>query len=127
VVGRRALAIALLVVLLATAAAAAAARSITKNQIGFLTLPPESTGTLNVPYPDALEYGNARYSGSHELRRKPHSTGSAPDLAKVRILAAGSAEGGSLYRVRAHNANAAGTAPVQLIVTATTIEPLPHH
>jgi len=44
----------------------------------------------------------------------------------VAILAAQSIEGGSLYSVRAHNANAPGTAPVQLIVIATTIEPLRH-
>jgi hypothetical protein len=124
---RRALAITLLVALLTMAAAAAAASSITKNHIGSMTLPPDSTGTLNVPYPDALEYGNARYSGSHELKRKPFSAGSPPDLAKVRILDAQSAQGGSLYRVRAHNANGPGTAPVQLVVTATTFEPLPHH
>jgi hypothetical protein len=124
---RRALAIALLVALLATAAAALAANSITKNHVGSMALQPDSTGTLYVPYPDALEYGNARYSGSYELERKPSSAGSEPALSKVRILDAQSAQGGSVYRVRAHNANGPGTAPVQLVVTATTFEPLPHH
>jgi hypothetical protein len=124
---RRALAITLLAALLGAAAAAAAANSITKNEINTVTLTPGSTRTLSVPYPDALKYGNARYSGSHDLMRKPFSAGSPPTLAKVRILTTQSIEGGSLYSVRAHNANAPGTAPVQLVVIATTIEPLPHH
>jgi hypothetical protein len=123
---RRALALILLLGLLA-AAAAAAEPSITKNLISNVTLPAGSTRTLSVPYPDALKYGNARYSGSHDVARKPRSAGSPPVLAKVRILSAHSVEGGSLYSVRARNANAPGTAPVQLFVTATTIEPLPHH
>ncbi len=124
---RRALAIMLLAALLGTASAAAAYRSLTSNRFGSITLAPGSTRTLSVPYPDALKYANARYQGSHELKRKPFSAGSPPDLAKVAIIAAQSIEGGSLYSVGAHNANAPATAPVQLIVIATTIEPLPHH
>ncbi|HEY1778229.1 MAG TPA: hypothetical protein VGG41_18880 [Solirubrobacteraceae bacterium] len=121
----RALTIALAAALLVSATAVAAG-SITKAAVGTVTLTPGSTRTLSVPYPDALEYGNARYSGVHVLKRKPFSAGSRPLLAKVRILSAQSIEGGSLYSIRADNANAPGTAPVELIVTARTVEPLPH-
>jgi hypothetical protein len=122
---RPALAIALSAALLVSATALAAG-SITKTRVGKVRLPAGSTRTVSVPYPDALKYGNARYSGVHVLRRKPFSAGSPPLLAKVRILSAHSIEGGSLYSVRADNANAPGTAPVELIVTARTVEPLPH-
>ena len=110
----------------AAATAGLAASSVTKNGFATATLAPGATRTVNVPYPDALEYGNARYLGRHSLERKPGARGSTPALAKVRILEAQSTEGGSLYTVRAHNANAAGTAPVLLTVTATTVEALPH-
>ncbi len=121
---RRALVIALLAALPATAIAAATA--ITKHTTASVDIPAGATRALSVPYPDALKYGNARYHASETLARKPGARGSRPDLAKVRILEAQSVEGGSLYRVRAHNANAAATAPVLLTLTATTVEPLPH-
>ena len=105
---------------------ALAARSITKNQIAIVVVPAGATRAVDVPYPDALEYGNAHYRGSVRLAVKPLAGGRRPDLAKVRILEAQSVEGGSAYRVRAHNANAPGSAPVRVTVTATTIEPLPH-
>lgn len=123
---RRALAVSLLAVALATAGAAASPRSITKHQSATAYIRAGATRALNVPYPDALEYGNARYSGSHALAPKPFARGSRPDLARVAILEAQPVEGGSLYRVRAHNGNARGSAPVRLTVTATTTEPLPH-
>ena len=118
--------LAALAAILIVAGVALAARSITKNQIAILIVPAGATRAVDVPYPDALEYGNARYEGSVRRAVKPLAGGHRPDLAKVRILEAQSVEGGSAYRVRAYNANASGTAPVRVTVTATTIEPLPH-
>jgi hypothetical protein len=117
---RRALAITLTLALLATAVAAAA--SVTKNKIASVTLAAGATRTLSVPFPDALEYAGARYLGRHELAAEPGAPGSRPQLAKVAILESRAVEGGSLYLVRAHNGNAAGSAPVRLTVIATTIE-----
>ena len=122
---RRLLAIALAAALIA-AALAAAAGAVTKHTSGSIDIPAGATRALSVPFPDALRYGNARYSGSHRLEPKPLAPGSRPDLAKVTILAAQPVEGGSLYRVRARNGNRRGSAPVRLSVTATTVEPLPH-
>lgn len=122
---RRALAIALAAALLA-AALAAAATSITKHMTGSIDIPAGATRALSVPFPDALRYGNARYSGAHKLAPKRLAAGSRPDLAKVAILEAQAVEGGSLYRVRARNGNPRGSAAVRLTVIATTVEPLPH-
>lgn len=108
------------------ASAAAAATSITKHRTASVTIPAGATRTLNVPYPDALKYGNARYSDSIRVLRKRGSRGSAPDVGRIGILEGQAVEGGSLYRVRAHNANPPGSAPVELTVTTTTVEPLPH-
>jgi hypothetical protein len=113
---------------LCAAAFAATARPITKTNISVRSIPAGQTRTLTVPYPDALEYGNARYSAHVEvLRPLPGAKGRAPVLTKVRILEKQSVEGGSAYQVRAHNGNVAGTAAVRLSVVATTVEPLPHH
>jgi hypothetical protein len=98
---------------------------VTKHHYGATTIAAGQTRTVTVIYPDALEYGNASYSGSVRVVALA-SGGRAPDLVKVRILTRGSALGGSEYQVRAHNTNARGTAPVRLEVTATTVEPLPH-
>lgn len=112
---------------LMAAGSAAAASSITKDEIVSVSVAAGVTRTVSVPFPDALEYGNARYSGHAEIRARPiGASGLRPNIEKVRILAAGSVEGGSAYRVRARNNNRAGTAAVQLVVTATTVEPLPH-
>jgi hypothetical protein len=114
-------------VALLACAVALAASPITKTNSAQTNISPGRTGTLTVGYPDALEYGNARYSGRWQLRPPtPGNRGRAPVLAKVKILSAGSALGGSEYEVKAHNGNAAGTAPVRLFATATTVEPLPH-
>lgn len=122
---RRILAITLSLALLAAAAASAtgARGSITKNEIASVTIAPGATRTLSVPFPDALEYSGARYLGRHELARKPGAAGSEPQLSKVAIIESGAVEGGSLYRVRARNANPPGSAPVRLTVIATTVEP----
>jgi hypothetical protein len=121
----RALAITLPALALASAGALAAA-SITKRSSASVAIAPGATRALAIAYPDALEYANARYSGAHRLARQAGARGAAPKLAKVAILQAQSVEGGSLYRVRARNDNAPGSAAVRLTVTATTVEPLPH-
>jgi hypothetical protein len=109
------------------AGAALAASSIVKRHSESTTIAAGQTRTLTVPYPDALKYGNARYSGSvMVLAPKAGVKGRPPKLAKVRILEAQSVLGGSEYQARAHNGNAAGTAAVRFTVTATTLEPLPH-
>lgn len=115
------------VVLALGAAGAGAAGTRTKVNSATVTIPAHQTRALSVPFPDALEYGNARYSG-HVAVLAPLGAGAggAPKLAKVKILSAQSAEGGSIYAVRAYNGNALGTRAVRLRVTATTVEPLPH-
>ena len=114
-------------VVLAGAAAALAGTSITKHRIESVSVPAGQTRTLTVPFPDALEYGNARYSGRAEIRAPlPGTKGRTPQLGKVKILEAQSVLGGSDYQARARNSNGAGTAAVRLVVTATTLEPLPH-
>ena len=123
---RRALAITLLAAALLAAAVAAASTSVTKNMIGSVDIPAGATRALSVPFPDALRYANARYSGSHRLARKPLAPGSRPEPAKVAILESQPVEGGSLYIVRARNGNPRGSAAVRLTVIATTVEPLPH-
>jgi hypothetical protein len=114
-------------VALVGAGAAFAAKSVVKDDTGFVSVPAQQTRTLSVPYPDALEYGNARYSGRWLVRLPPAGTrGREPKVSAVKALSAGEAEGGSLFRVRVRNDNPLGTAPVRLEVIATTLEPLPH-
>jgi len=109
------------------AGAAIAASSVTKHHTGFFNVPAGQTRMLSIPYPDALEYGNATYSGRDVVRAVKFGPKlRAPDLGKVRILYDGSVQGGSAFEVRAHNANGAGTAAVRLEVIATTVEQLPH-
>ena len=81
---------------------------------------------MRVPYPDALRYGNARYSQRWIVSALPGGHGRKPDLAKVGILSAHSILGGSEFQVQAHDGNSLGTAPVRVTVITTTIEPLPH-
>jgi len=107
--------------------AAMAASSTTKHANRFFTIAARQTRTFYVPYPDALKYGNARYSGRIVvLAPKSGDNGRAPNLRKVEILDARPALGGSEYEVRAHNANGADTAALRVEVIATTVEPLPH-
>jgi len=113
--------------LLAAAAAAIAAGSITKHNARIAELAPGETRTITVPYPDALEYGNARYFATIGTGVEPGARGSKPNLKRVKILEDHSVQGGSGFQVRARNGNAAATAAVQIEVIATTVEPLPHH
>ena len=123
----RAVAAAVAVIALLAATAALATASITKHHTRIAELAPGATRTFTIPYPDALEYGNARYYGTVGTGVAPGIHGSKPNLKRVRILEEHSVLGGSAFQVRAHNGNAAGTAAVQLQVIATTVEPLPHH
>lgn len=112
---------------LLAASLAIAATSITKQISGIVSIRAGQTRTLSVPYPDALEYGNARYSGrAVVLAPKPGAKGRSPSLKKVKILYAESVLGDSSFEVRARNTNNSGTAAVRLEVIATTVEPLPH-
>jgi hypothetical protein len=116
-----------IVVILTASANALAAASASKHQVGRVDIAAGQTRSVAVPYPDALEYGNVRYSGSSRIELLAPGRGEhAAVRAKVTILDAEPVLGGSEYRVRAHNGNARGTAPVVLVVAATTVEPLPH-
>jgi hypothetical protein len=117
--------ITVIVVALVACATAFAASSLTRRSHASKKIAAGQAVTVTVGYPDALEYGNAVYSGTVRVIAVKHG-GRAPNLAKVRILSRGSVLGGSAYQVRARNENAHGTAPVRLEVTATTAEPLPH-
>jgi hypothetical protein len=115
------------VVALTTSATALAAGSVSKHKVGRVRIAAGQTRSVAVPYPDALEYGNARYSGSSRIELLAPGRGEhAAVRAKVTILSAEPVLGGSEYRVRAHNGNVPATAPVVLAVAATTVEPLPH-
>ncbi len=110
--------------LVSAAAAAGAARSQILHADATIAIPAGDTRSLAVPYPDALEYGNAHYHGAWKVLGPPaRASGRTPRTVEVTIIAAGPIEGGSLYRVRARNANAAGTAPIRLEVIATTTLP----
>ena len=115
------------IAVLVAAVTAMAASSITKHQISAISVPAGQTRTLTVPYPDALKYGNARYSGHATIKLRPvGGKGRPASVTKVKIVKAGSVEGGSEFQARVYNGNAAGTTAVRLYVTATTVEPLPH-
>ncbi len=124
---RRTLGIAAALALLAAAATAAAASPLVKQATRTVQIAAGKTRTVNVPYPDALEYGNATYSAKTiVLGAVPGAEGTAPQRRLVTVLGTGSALGGSEYRARIRNANAKGTAPVRVEVLARTVEPLPH-
>jgi len=103
---------------------ALAAGSTVRHAARSVSIRAGATRTVRVPFPDALKYGNALYSGAVTFSWS--GGGPSPDLAEVRILEAQSVEGGSLYEVKVRNGNAAGSVAVRVTVTATTVEPLPH-
>jgi hypothetical protein len=87
-------------------------------------LPGAKTERFSVPYPRALEYGNATYAGDLTvLGPSPTEHGRKPDLRKVHIKSQGSALGGSQYSATIVNANAARSAPVRVVITTTTTLP----
>jgi hypothetical protein len=108
--------------LIASLAVAAPKKPTAKHTTKTFTLAAGATKTFDVGYPDALKFGNAKYSGKVEIL-KPTKVGKgqkAPDLKKVKVLSKGSAVGGSVYRAKVKNGNAKGTAPARVRITATT-------
>jgi hypothetical protein len=101
--------------------------TVVKHSIDVVRIGAEATRTVTVPFPDALEYGNARYAGRVVvLGAAGGAPGRRPRRTLVRILDAKPVLGGSEWQVRVRNRNPRGTAPVRLEVIATTTEPLPH-
>jgi hypothetical protein len=124
---RPAAVLAIVAAVLIAAVTALASSSITKQRFGQVSIAAGQTRSLTVPFPDALKYGNASYSGrARLLAPAPGRKGGRPTLAKARIISSGAALGGSEYRARAYNGNRAGTAAVTLSVTTATVERLPH-
>ena len=106
-----------IVAALACAAMVFAATALAKTKTSHsktVTLPAKNTKTIDVGYPFALKFKNARYTCSFKvtgLGRK-----------NVKILFHGSAKGGTVCRVKARNPAAPGPdASVKLKVTATTV------
>ena len=82
------------------------------------------TITVNVPYPAALEFAGATYSGAVRIIGAPAAVGGRrPRAALVRVLSDGSAEGGSVFRVRIRNSNPTGTLADRAVITAITVIP----
>jgi len=82
------------------------------------------TTTVNVPYPDALEYAGARYAGRVRIIGAPPQVGGPrPRLGLIRVLSSGPALGGSELRVRIRNSNPGGTLAARAVVTAITYLP----
>ncbi len=92
----------------AGAATALAAGGKVLHQSGTYSVAAGKSRSVAVPFPDALEYGGSRYSGS--VRILSSSGG-------FKILSRGSCLGGSEYCVKVHNG---GRATARFKVTATT-------
>jgi hypothetical protein len=108
----------------ALVAAAGAASPVTKTASRTFTIAPGATRSLLVPYPDALEYAGARYTGTvRVLAPAAGSTGRRPALGEVRIVSTGGWLGGSEFRAVVRNGNPTGTAAARVRVTAVTVEP----
>jgi hypothetical protein len=111
-----------LAALIATVTASAfASVSVRKSAARTFTLRPGATRGFSVAYPDALEFSGARYSGSVTIIVPRGAGAGVPRARNVRILSRGSSEGGSLFTVRVRNGNPAGSTPVRIRVTATTV------
>jgi hypothetical protein len=79
-----------------------------------VTLGARSTKTITVGYPHALEFPGARYTCTWKIK--------GVEPGKIKILSHGSALGGTVCRVKAHNPAAPGIdASVRFTVIATTI------
>jgi hypothetical protein len=79
-----------------------------------VTLGARQTKTVDVGYPEALQFRNAKYSCTWKI--------TGVDPGKVKILFHGSAKGGSVCRVKARNPASPGIdASVKLKVIATTV------
>jgi hypothetical protein len=109
---------------LAAGIALAAAGGKTLHHTSTFKLAAGRTKEFSVAYPDALEFGGATYAGRVRILGPSASErGSAPALDKVHITSQGSTLGDSQYSARVKNANRAGTAPVRVLITATTTLP----
>jgi hypothetical protein len=85
-----------------------------KSNSKTVTLGARSTKTIDVGYPDALKFSGAKYTCTFKV--------TGVDPGKVKILSHGSALGGTVCRVKAHNPSPPGIdASVRIRVTATTI------
>lgn len=99
---------------LSVAPAALGSGSGRKSNIKTVTLGARSTKTIDVGYPDALKFKGAKYTCKFKV--------TGVDPGKVKILFHGSALGGTVCRVKAHNPSPPGIdASVRIRVTATTI------
>lgn len=109
----RVAAVVAVVCIAALSVASVALASVTSNS-KTVTLGARSTKTVTVPYPNALQFSGARYTCTWKI------TGVEPG--KVKILSHGSALGGTVCRVKAHNPAAPSIdASVRFKVIATTI------
>jgi hypothetical protein len=103
---------------------AAESAPVVKRHEETVSLPPAAVTTVDVVYPDALEFGGATYSGKVKiLGPNPEVGGRRPRLSLIDVLSKGSAEGDSVYRVRIRNANPRGTLSARAEITAITREP----
>jgi hypothetical protein len=100
---------------------AQAGETVIKRDSRTVVLFPGRLTTVNVAYPDALEFGGATYSGTVKIiSSDPKVGGPRPRLSLVKVLSKGSAEGGSVLRVRIRNGNPRETLAARAIVTAIT-------
>ena len=94
----------------------ATAASIKESRSKTVTLDARQTKTINVVYPDPLKFDGSAYACSYKI--------AGVDPKKIRILFHGSALGGTVCRVKAHNPAAPSIdASVKIKVTATTTRP----
>jgi hypothetical protein len=106
------------------AASAASAAWTVKRHERTISVPPARTTTVDVAYPDALEFAGAVYSGSVRIVGPAgRAIGTRPRLGLVEVVDEGSAEGGSVLRVRIRNRNPLGTLAARAEITALTREP----
>ena len=92
-----------------------------KSATRTVRVPAGQVRTIEIPYPDALKFGGARYSDRVTILSPPPSKhGKRPNLRLVKLLSDGPIEGGSLLRVRIRNDNPPGTLPARAVVVALT-------
>jgi hypothetical protein len=106
---------------MSAALVSSASAGIHRSTTQLFTLRARTTRTFTVFYPDALELSGARYAGKVRIIVIRATGFRTPSASRVHILGRGSGEGGSAFTVRIRNSNPAGTAPVQIRVTATTV------
>jgi len=112
--GRLAVIAALACVVALSFAAVAIAKTKTSHS-KTVTLPAKNTKTIDVRYPFALKFKNAKYSCTFQV--------SGPGAKNVKILSHGSALGGTVCRVKARNNSKIPSidTTAKVKVTATTV------